>query len=186
MGGWWGGKVTVITVTTVDSSVCVCVCVCLGLSGKTTGMPLTPGVSVASSKVRSKPSGNWLYPLGLCKHPRSSVQTYRKARNILWRKNCRRRETLRTTAVSAASYVPSSHASSPWSMWCQSPALLSNEQSRSEEWDVFLQQQKNQALCIKTDTDTLPQTGQARQWGASYMDQRCMETGWSRSLAVAG
>lgn len=100
--------------------------------------------------------------------PRSSVQTYQKARNILRGKSCRRRETLRTTAVSETNYAPSSHASSPWSTWCQSPVVLSDEQWQSEEWDVFLRQQNNQTPCIKTNTDTLPKTGQAKQWGASY------------------
>ena len=57
---------------------CGFLCVHLGLSGKTTGTPLTLSVPVAFLKAKSKPSGNQLYPLSLCEHPEALFKLVRK------------------------------------------------------------------------------------------------------------
>lgn len=51
--------------------------------------------------------------------------------------------------------------SAPRSTRRRSPAVLRDEHWQPEQWDVFLQQQKNQALCVKTNADTLPKAGQS-------------------------
>lgn len=53
-------------------------CARWGLSGKTTGKPLTLSVPVAFLTAKSKPSGNWLYLLSLCKHPGALFKPIRK------------------------------------------------------------------------------------------------------------
>lgn len=123
-------------------------------------LPVRPDLSGNTTGMEAKPRPlEMFYPLSLCKHSGALFKSIRKQETASGEGQQKRNTEDYSSEHSKPCSIPCTSLPGADARW--SPAVLRDEQWQAEQWDVFLQQQKKQALCTKTNAGTLSKTGQS-------------------------